>query len=382
MVRYNSEINPTQEVNATMSTESFPYHLTDASLTFYVEGRPTQVLRDHPFFDQIVKAVEAGDPEAVTLAKPINKVVEALAELTADTDSAKYFRRKAGVVEVTDWGVTLNGQALHGHVIDRLMDVLRSGLSITPWVNFVRKLHQNPSSVSRDELYLWLEKADMPITPDGDFLAYKRVRADYRDIHSGKFDNSVGKVVEMSRLDVDDDRRRTCSAGLHFCSKSYLPHFSSNGSKDHVMVVKINPADVVSIPADYNDAKGRTWRYEVVGEITLEEAGLHVWDAVSYDYGDDDDTDWSDYYDYDDSDPDDAADDVIDDADAQASRELIGKVFAQYAARFGVSNSKGDPEREVRLMRARYALGYTPNALSTFSALTVGEAQDLITAWS
>lgn len=366
-----------------MSTSPFPYHLTDASLTFYVEGKPTQVLRDHPSFDQIVKAVEAGDPEAVNLAKPIVKVVEALAGM-ADSDSAKFFRRTAGEVQVTDWGVTLNGQPLHGHVIDRLMDVLRSGLSIAPWVNFVRKLHQNPSSVSRDELYLWLEKADMPITPDGDFLAYKRVRPDYKDIHSGKFDNSVGKVVEMSRLDVDDDRRRTCSAGLHFCSKNYLPHFSSSGSQDHVMVVKINPADVVSIPSDYNDAKGRTWRYEVVGEISLEEAGLNVWGPVSYDYGDEDDTDWSDYYDYDDNEPDDVDDFAgeDDEDDSPVDRALLGQVFAQYGVKFGVTDSKFGPEREVRLLRARYALGVSPNSLGSFNTLTVGEAKALIDAWS
>ena len=33
------------------------------------------------------------------------------------------------------------------------------------------------------------------------------------------------------------------------------------------MVLKINPADVVSIPTDYNDAKGRACRYEVIDEI-------------------------------------------------------------------------------------------------------------------
>jgi hypothetical protein len=33
------------------------------------------------------------------------------------------------------------------------------------------------------------------------------------------------------------------------------------------MIVKVNPRDVVSIPSDYNDSKGRTCRYEVVGEL-------------------------------------------------------------------------------------------------------------------
>lgn len=34
------------------------------------------------------------------------------------------------------------------------------------------------------------------------------------------------------------------------------------------MILKINPADVVAIPADYNNTKGRTCRYEVIGEYT------------------------------------------------------------------------------------------------------------------
>lgn len=263
----------------------FPYHLTDQSLTFYVEGLPCQVLRDHPNWSEIIEAVQCGDPSAVELSKPISKIREALIDLTPTTESERWFRRTAGEIEVTEWGVTLNGQALHGHVIDRLMDVMSTGLSITPWVNFVRKLYQNPSSTARNELYLWLEKSGMPITADGDFLAYKRVRDNYKDIYSNTFDNSVGSTVEMARLDVDDDRNRTCSAGLHFCSKDYLPHFSAMGNSDRVVIVKINPADVVSIPSDYNDAKGRTWRYVVIGEMSLTEAGLHLWEAV--------DTEWS-----------------------------------------------------------------------------------------
>jgi hypothetical protein len=79
-------------------------------------------------------------------------------------------------------------------------------------------------------------------------------------------DNSVGKIVEMERNEVDDNKDQTCSTGLHFCSQDYLPHFG-NGYDSRVVILKINPADVVSIPSDYNNAKGRACRYEVVGEI-------------------------------------------------------------------------------------------------------------------
>jgi hypothetical protein len=76
-------------------------------------------------------------------------------------------------------------------------------------------------------------------------------------------DNSVGMIVEMERNRVDDDKNVTCSTGLHFCGMSYLSHFG--GAR--TVIVKINPRDVVSIPTDYNEAKGRACRYEVIGEL-------------------------------------------------------------------------------------------------------------------
>jgi acyl carrier protein len=94
------------------------------------------------------------------------------------------------------------------------------------------------------------------------------VKSDYMDIHSGTVRNQIGDAPAMPRAMVDADRNRTCSQGLHFCSKSYLTSFgSSRRDSDRCMLVKINPADVVAIPADYNNAKGRAWTYEVVGEV-------------------------------------------------------------------------------------------------------------------
>jgi hypothetical protein len=49
---------------------------------------------------------------------------------------------------------------------------------------------------------------------------------------------------------------------------SYLNHFG--GAR--TVIVKVNPRDVVSIPSDYNGAKGRTCRYEVIGELGVDPA--------------------------------------------------------------------------------------------------------------
>jgi hypothetical protein len=163
-------------------------------------------------------------------------------------------------------------------------------------IKFMDNLMLNPSKRAVDELYGFLEKHGNPITPDGKFLAYKKVRSDYKDVHSGttlnkpaelldgndhvKMSFPMGQkgevtvavvngvtVVSMPRNEVDDDKDRTCSYGLHFCAKDYLGHFGG----ERVVIVKIDPADVVSIPADYNDAKGRACKYEVVGEIGSKE---------------------------------------------------------------------------------------------------------------
>jgi hypothetical protein len=192
-------------------------------------------------------------------------------------------------IDVVDGVLYFNGEEVQSALASRILDIVEEGLPVEPWVAFAKNVYANPAQFSRDELYLFLEKADLPITEDGCFLAYKNVNDNYRDIYSGKFDNSVGSVCEMPRFMVDQNRNNTCSVGLHFASKDYLPFYRGGGG--HTMVVKINPADVVSIPSDYDNTKGRTWRYEVVGEIPFEQVELYDWPAI---FNDDDlaDEDW------------------------------------------------------------------------------------------
>ena len=203
-------------------------------------------------------------------------------------------------VQVVDGVVTYQGDALHNSLTKRIVDFIRNDLPSQPLVKFLENLLQNPSKRAVDELYDFLEVGELPITEDGHFLAFKNVKSDFKDIHSGTFDNSVGSTCSMLRNKVDEDKDRTCSYGLHFCSIAYLPHFrDSNGGK--TMIVKINPKDVVAIPADYNNTKGRTCRYEVVGEYTDDwrsklDRGESGFDSPLYD---EDGNEWEDDDDYD-----------------------------------------------------------------------------------
>lgn len=152
----------------------------------------------------------------------------------------------------------------------RLMRLYDNGQDVKAMLMFLGKLSRNPNWESIKDIYRFMDHNELPITDDGDIIAYKIVAPDYKDIHTGTMDNSVGSIVKMSRNAVEFNREQTCSSGLHFCSKEYLPQyggFFGDRSNGHVMVLKINPMNIVSIPTDYNNAKGRACEYEVIDEI-------------------------------------------------------------------------------------------------------------------
>jgi len=227
---------------------SYPFIIQGGNVTVVIDSKPHTISKTHITYQKVVDAIKAGDWSAVKDAIEPKKVV-----------------LNYGQGNVSIQGETLfwKGVELHTTLAVKMIDMLKEGFPIEPMVNFMDNLYQNPSKRAVDELYGFLEKGNLPITPDGHFLAYKKVRGDYKDCHTGTMDNSIGRVVEMERYNVDDNKDNTCSTGLHFCSKDYLNSFSG----ERTVIVKINPRDVVSIPSDYNATKGRTCRYEVIGEI-------------------------------------------------------------------------------------------------------------------
>jgi hypothetical protein len=192
--------------------------------------------------------------------------VEAIKELA---DIATFVARLTfGKVQVADGQVRYDGKPLHHVLADHLLAMLREGHDCEPMGRFLDNLMLNPLESARNELYLWIESGDCAITPDGHFLAYKAVRGDYHDYYTGKLNYSVGQhVVEEN---VDTDRSRECSNGLHFCSFGYLDSFHRPGGR--IVIVKINPADVRAIPRDYANQKGRTRCLDVVDEVPPDEA--------------------------------------------------------------------------------------------------------------
>lgn len=171
-----------------------------------------------------------------------------------------------GNLTVTMDTVLYDGKSIPESVESFLLDLFykdpNNTEAFSAWSKYIGLITDpNVSFKVSERLFLFLSKNDLTITPDGHVLAWKVVRPDYKDKHSGTFDNSPGQVLEMPRNKVNDDDSSYCSYGFHVCSWGYLGSFSNYG--DRVVQVKIHPADIVAIPLDYNGEKIRVCKYEV-----------------------------------------------------------------------------------------------------------------------
>jgi len=236
------------------------YILTERALTVFHDNSVLTVHAEDDRFADAVDYVKADEPsELVELLKPIEAVREYLSNNNR--------------VEIVGQNVMFDGVPVNNYMGQRILQHFRADNPVEPVINFMVKVADNPSKRASDELLQFIEYGDLPITPDGCFLAYKKVKADYLDCYTGKISNAIGAVVEMPRNAVQDDPNITCSYGLHFCSLEYLKSFWG----DHLMVLKIDPKDVVSIPTDYNNTKGRCCKYTVVGELEQMPEESNAW---------------------------------------------------------------------------------------------------------
>lgn len=226
------------------------WSITDNNITVNYDNETHIVSRSEKLADKLIEALRKNDlksiPDLVSAAKKIEKYSD-------------------GNFLVKNGEILVDGKRVPGPLGKKIMNFSDEGLPYQPLINFAKKLQNNPSFRSVNELFLFLEKNDHPITEDGNFIAYKKVRDNFLDVHSGTFDNSVGNVLEVPRNQVDDNPEVTCSYGLHVANFEYATHFYSGGK---MLEVEVDPADVVSVPVDYDNSKMRVCKYKVLGVVT------------------------------------------------------------------------------------------------------------------
>lgn len=236
--------------------------MTDSYLSIGADGKVDTITTDHPRFDEFYRLIQFSGMSQQVLA-------EVRSQMTVK-NIIESFEYNTITVDVESEQVMYKGEPVHGVVVQRILDSMHNSNhrhAMESLVKFLDHLMENPSYRAVNELYSFLEAADIKIDSEGYVVCFKKVTGDYKDIRTQTFDNSVGSTPTIERNMVDEDMNRTCSHGLHVCSQSYLPHFGSCYS-NRVVKVRVNPADFVSIPTDYNFAKARVCRYEVLEDVT------------------------------------------------------------------------------------------------------------------
>ena len=235
------------------------YIINSTAIVFFFDNKPVKVEKTAPEYTRILSAFDlpSGQQEEV-----INAILnERVGEYEKDGFT------------ISPESVSYDGETLPDILADKVRAIAAEGLPVKLFANFWENLNNNPSASSVRELYDFLAYKELPITEDGFFIAYKGVASNGLSIHgntktkvlqgivdnNGKIQNNVGDTIEVKRWDVDDNRDNGCSFGLHVGSMDYATTWG-----EQTLVVKVNPADVVSVPTDCGCQKCRVSKYEVI----------------------------------------------------------------------------------------------------------------------
>ena len=253
--------------------------------TVIIDGKPHQFDHTHAEYAALVECVKVGDAESFFEVFSVGTVIENWSE---------------GSFEFRD-GYLYYGEdeQIASQPTKRIIDMLKQGWDHKPMLRYLGNLYENVSKRAVQESYDWSMHKGLPITDDGYMIGYKGVVAysgedrtdklgrtltsgDLVDKHTGcSFRNNVGDENHMPRRQVCDDHALGCESGLHIGTYEYACQWAGSGGS--VVLVKFNPADIVSVPSDCECQKIRVSEYSVI-----EVARGIIEDAV-YECGDDPD---------------------------------------------------------------------------------------------
>lgn len=259
---------------------AFSFH--NDVLTLIAKGKVYNVRTDDERYRAVKEALKNNDEDAIVVAMDTKQVV------------SNYIATKTGGrASFVDGQVYIDGTIVNNVVAERVKEFAKQGLPFEHLLLFLDNVRKNPSYRAQEELFKFLENKYLPITEDGCFYAYKSVRNDWKDFYSGTIDNHIGNEISMERNTVDDNKDRHCSKGLHCGAIDYVNGYG--GHDKHIIIVKVNPADVVSVPTDCSCQKVRVCKYICWAEYQQPLTKPLYQDQI--DYNDDYDDDWEDDWD-------------------------------------------------------------------------------------
>lgn len=231
------------------------------SLTDNISGKTIHSTKDQLNFKFLIDLYEKKDYNTMlSLVDPFLYVQQNLEEFIEVKNSDFYLKSPTKNYLIPGF---------HEVMIDLCHDV-NSFENLDYFKKFLIKLLNNESITEIPHFLKYLSSQKFMINENGNLFAYKAVRGNYLDKHSGTIDNSPGRTVKMNRWEVTQDSKEECASGLHVGNLRYISGYWSS-SCDVLLVTEVDPRDLVSVPG-YNQGKIRVCKYHVLCRISFEES--------------------------------------------------------------------------------------------------------------
>lgn len=242
--------------------DTIKYTVTTREISFVFQGTSFNIPKNSENYSEIYQAVIDNDHDTLDglvtsqqkLTENIKAVVSTLNE--DDTDSIQ--------VKILDKQIYCNNKIFKGLASADFIKYVaeNNARMVSQFKRFMFNCSLNPSNDSVEELYDFVVKNRLKVTPAGTILLYKWVKDNYHDCRTGNFNNTPGLTIKMDRKKVNPNRYETCSNGLHLCSYKY------GKFGDRLLLVELDPKNSVSIPTDYSQSKMRCCEYTSLMDIT------------------------------------------------------------------------------------------------------------------
>lgn len=243
------------------------YNINSGVLTVVCDAVVYTVNKDHDNYDLLLECFkQKNEQEFVDAYHKKSNVNDYIVSKICNNELIEFKNNK----------LFYNGEEVHHSYVNRIVENAKEGFDIQPMLNFFARLMKNPSYKSIEQLPDFLMHRNLPITEDGYFLAYKSVRSNFLSKASGDLKltsgttqnghilNKVGETISCDRSEVDDDRDKHCSRGLHVGCLDYSgPNGWYHGNDDVILIVSVSPENVVCVPKDHNCTKLRVCEYHV-----------------------------------------------------------------------------------------------------------------------
>ena len=199
-------------------------------ISFFYGNRPYSVTQDHPRFALIKENLLHGF------------ISDAHEILTRANEAFEY----RGLT-INSNGVFYQGERLNGAVVDRIIELFKADKPVDRLVAFLRRLMDNPSKFIYNNLYNYLEKYKLPIDENGYVYAIKAVKHDLKSKWTDKVQYVVGQTYSEPRAFLTaQDNDSYCGKGLWFGWTDFV--FNYGHGNDHVVVVRVDPANIIATP--------------------------------------------------------------------------------------------------------------------------------------